>query len=232
MRHLLGILFTAVLGLSAMTPCFGDDGERLLTVDHYIRVRSTVPAIGGQIAQIYAREVVRAGVVLRNQALADRVVLFVHGAGTPSEVAFDVAYQDYSWMGYLARAGFDVFAMDTTGYGRSTRPAPMNDPCNLAREQQNLFIPSLLPEPCAPSYPRQMTTIASDWNDIGTVVDYVRALRHVERVSLIGWSLGTLLAAHPRANDTGVIVTTVRMTPVTEHDLATFRARLQAAGSA
>jgi hypothetical protein len=43
------------------------------------------------------------------------------GVGTPSKVAFDVRYQDYSWMEYLAREGFDVFAMDTTGYGRSTR---------------------------------------------------------------------------------------------------------------
>ena len=47
-------------------------------------------------------------------------------------------------MAYLARAGFDVFAMDTTGYGRSNRPAAMNDPCNLARDRQGAFIPSLI----------------------------------------------------------------------------------------
>ena len=93
-------------------------------------------------------------------------------------------------MGYLARAGFDVFAMDMTGYGRSTRPAPMNDPCNLTPAQQALFIPALLSAACQPSYPKQLTTIASDWADIGGVVDHVRALRHVERVSLIGWSQG------------------------------------------
>ena len=45
---------------------------------------------------------------------------------------------DYSWMAYLAKAGFDVFSMDMTGYGRSTRPAPMNDPCNLSAEQQTV----------------------------------------------------------------------------------------------
>ena len=56
------------------------------------------------------------------------MVLFVHGAGTPAEVAFDVPHQDYSWMAYLAQAGFDVFSMDMTGYGRSTRPPAMNDP--------------------------------------------------------------------------------------------------------
>jgi hypothetical protein len=67
---------------------------------------------------------------------ADNVVLFVHGAGTPAEVSFDVPYKDYSWMAYLAHAGFDVFSMDMTGYGRSTRPNVMNDACNLSAEQQ------------------------------------------------------------------------------------------------
>ena len=33
-------------------------------------------------------------------------------------------------MAHLARAGFDVFAMDMTGYGKSTRPLAMNDPCH------------------------------------------------------------------------------------------------------
>ena len=44
-------------------------------------------------------------------------------------------------MAYLANAGFDVFAMDTTGYGRSNRPAAMNDPCNLAKDRQGAFVP-------------------------------------------------------------------------------------------
>ena len=77
------------------------------------------------------------------------MILFVHGAGTPAEVAFDVPYQDYSWMEYLAGAGFDVFSMDMTGYGRSTRPPAMNDPCNLSREQQATFVPALIPAVCA-----------------------------------------------------------------------------------
>ena len=70
-------------------------------------------------------------------------------------------------MAYLAHAGFDAFSMDMTGYGRSTRPAPMNDPCNVSHEQQAGFIPALIPAPCSPSYPHPLTTIASDWNDLG-----------------------------------------------------------------
>jgi pimeloyl-ACP methyl ester carboxylesterase len=166
-----------------------DDSARLLRVDHYVRVHSTVPAINGQLAQIYVREVVQAGVALRGPA-SDRVALFVHGAGTPAEVSFDVPYQDYSWMAYLAHAGFDAFSMDMTGYGRSTRPAPINDPCNHSREQQTGFVPGLIAVPCPATYPHPLTTIASDWNDLGAVVDYLRALRRVDKVSLIAWSLG------------------------------------------
>ena len=176
--------------VASMTLLRGDDADRLLTIDHYVRVKSTVPAIAGQAAQIYVRERVLAGAALRGAIAPDRVVLFVHGAGTPAEVAFDLPYQDYSWMGYLARAGFDVFSVDMTGYGRSTRPAPMNDLCNVAKDRQAEWIPALLSAPCAPSYGQALTTIASDWDDLGAAVDYIRNLRRVERVSLVAWSLG------------------------------------------
>jgi len=184
MRRFMFAVAVLVPSLVAVTR--GDDSGRLLTIDHFVKVASTVPAIAGQPAQIYVRERAQAGSVLRGASGGDRVVLFIHGAGTPAEVSFDVPYQDYSWMAHLARAGFDVFSMDTTGYGRSTRPAPMNDPCNLAADRQAGFVAS----PCPPSYPHALTTIASDWHDIDAVVDYVRALRHVDKITLFGWSLG------------------------------------------
>ena len=109
-----------LVGLASV-PLIGDDSERILTIDHFVRVQSSVPAISGQPTQLYVRERVHAGTLARGSRLADRVVLFVHGAGTPAEVAFDVPYQDYSWMAYLAQAGFDAFSVDMTGYGRSTR---------------------------------------------------------------------------------------------------------------
>jgi pimeloyl-ACP methyl ester carboxylesterase len=176
---------SALLSFTASS-AIADDGQRLLTIDHYVLTKSAVPAIKGQAAQIYVRERARAATMARGGGGANSVVLFVHGAGTPAEVAFDVPYQDYSWMAYLARAGFDVFSMDTTGYGRSTRPAAMNDPCNLGTDQQ----PGLTASRCPASYPYQLTTLESDWNDVGAVVDYLRSLRHVDRVSLVGWSLG------------------------------------------
>ena len=165
-------------------------GNRPQSIDRYVLVTSTVPSIAGQAAHIYLRERVGAALASNGTVPADRVVLFVHGAGTPAEVAFDTPSGDHSWMAYLANAGFDVFSMDTTGYGRSTRPWPMDDPCNLSAEQQQQFVPALIAAPCKASYPGQLTNIDSDWHDIDAVVDYIRKLRKVEKVSLVAWSLG------------------------------------------
>jgi pimeloyl-ACP methyl ester carboxylesterase len=189
MRRWLSVAVVLVV-VSAVALLRGDDSDRVLTIDHYLRVKSTVPAIAGQTTQLYVRERVIAGSALRGAISPDRVVLFVHGAGTPAEVAFDLPYQDYSWMAYLARAGFDVFSVDMTGYGRSTRPAAMNDLCNVARDRQAEWIPTMLHAPCAPSYPQALTTIASDWDDVGAAVDYIRSLRRTDRVSIVAWSLG------------------------------------------
>ncbi len=51
----------------------------------------------------------------------------VHGGYWPGTMAFDFGHKDYSWMAALARAGLDVFAMDMTGYGFSSRPL-MDEP--------------------------------------------------------------------------------------------------------
>ena len=185
MRNLLALLLA--VGLSAAVSLRADDSDRVLTLDHYVTIRSTAPAMSGQPAQLYVRERVLAGAALRGAIASDRVVLFVHGAGTPAEVAFDVPYQDYSWMAFLARAGYDVFSVDMTGYGRSTRPAAMTDPCNLAGDRQAGFTPA----PCKPSYAQAITTIESDWNDVGAAVDYIRQLRRVDRVSMVAWSQGS-----------------------------------------
>jgi len=185
----LGCVLAAGLACGGSWSTLGAADE-LVTVDHYVRVKSTVPSLAGRVAQIYVRERANPAVLLRSASLAERVVLFVHGGGTPAEVAFDVPYGDYSWMAYLAADGFDVFSMDVTGYGRSTRPPPMDDPCNLSREQQKTLIGVLLAAPCAPSHGTTLTTMATDWDEIAAVVDYIRTLRHVERIAMVAWSRG------------------------------------------
>jgi pimeloyl-ACP methyl ester carboxylesterase len=213
LRYLLAIL-------SVIVSASADDGNRLLHLDHYVAVHSAVPAIAGQNAQIYVREVVEAATVLRGGPPQDRVALFIHGAGTPAEVAFDVPYQDYSWMAYLAHAGFDVFSMDMTGYGRSTRPAAMNDPCNLTRDQQAAYVPALIPTLCDPSYPHQMTTLASDWQDIDAAVNHVRALRHVDKVNLLAWSLGGPRSAGYAAQHADKVLKLVLLAPAYNRNAA------------
>jgi pimeloyl-ACP methyl ester carboxylesterase len=167
---------------ASLTP----DGA-LVTTEHMVPAASTAPSMQGQQVRLYVREVAPA---VRPGAGPAPVVVFVHGAGTPAEVSFDSRRADYSWLAYVARAGFDVFSVDMTGYGRSSRPAAMDDPCNLSREAQARFIPALIPAPCSPSHPRPITTMSSDWDDLDAVVDHVRRLRGVDRVSLVGWSQG------------------------------------------
>ncbi|MEO8137602.1 MAG: alpha/beta fold hydrolase, partial [Betaproteobacteria bacterium] len=180
-------IFMMCLVAGCATP--GNDRSRLVTTEHYVQVKSTAPGHNGKDAKLYVREVMPEGMSARGPS-GRPVVLFVHGAGTPAEVAFDVPHADYSWMAYLAKAGFDTFAMDLIGYGRSTRPAAMENPCNLAQDEQAHFVPVVISAPCAPTLSTVITTLDSDWHDIGAVVDHLRALRGVDHVSLIGWSLG------------------------------------------
>jgi pimeloyl-ACP methyl ester carboxylesterase len=195
-------------------PTGGENSQTILTVDHYVPNRSTVPAIAGQTVQLYVRERVKPATVQRGAPGDDRVVLFVHGAGTPAEVAFDVPYADYSWMAYLAAAGFDVFSMDMTGYGRSTRPNLMNDVCNLSADQQR----ALGRMPCDATHEAQLTTIASDWHDIDAVVEYLRVLRDVPRVSLIGWSQGGPRAGGYAARNPDKVSKLVLLAPAYRRD--------------
>ena len=176
LRTLTSTVAIALLGACAM----GQQAGSLKTTEHRVPVLSTAPSMQGQPAELYVREVAPGG------GTSLPVVLFVHGAGTPAEVSFDSRMEDYSWMRQVARAGFDVFSVSLTGYGRSTRPPQMADPCNIVKAQQVGYVPA----PCEPSYRTPIATATSEWNEIGDVVDYLRRLRGVERVSLVGWSQG------------------------------------------
>ncbi len=57
-----------------------------------------------------------------------KTVLFVHGSTYPSETAFDLPLDGFSWMDYIAQHGYDVYLMDVRGYGHSTRPPQMDSP--------------------------------------------------------------------------------------------------------
>lgn len=192
----IGTTVALLTGGCAVTP-----SAKLQTTEHRISVISIAPSIRGQKAELYVRE-------LRPLASGPLpVVVFVHGAGTPGEVSFDPSLPDHSWMKHVTIAGFDTFAMSLTGYGRSTRPAPMNQPCNIVKAQQQGYVA----QPCAPDYPYPITTSESDELDIDSVVEHVRQLRGVERVSLVGWSqggprIGGYIARHPDKVDRAVVL--------------------------
>lgn len=222
----IGLTLTLAGAVLSWAAVAADDGDRLLTLDHYIRGNSA--GAGSATSLLYLRERTKASTVARGGPPRARVVLFVHGAGTPAEVSFDVPFRDYSWMAYLANAGFDVFSVDMTGYGRSTRPAAMSDPCNLARDRQAGFAAA----PCMPSYPYAMTTIASDWNDVGAAVDYIRALRRVERVSLVAWSLGGPRSGGYTAQNPQKVNRLVLLAPGYRRDAPADAPKTQAEGAA
>ncbi len=203
----VGVAASGVLASSAHAQT-----SDILTIDRLVEHTSTVPAIKGEKVSLFVRERIAASMLEQpgGAAFERKVVLMVHGGFSPATLAFDVQYRDYSWMEQLAREGFDVFAMDMTGYGRSTRPAQMDDPCNVMPEQQKALAPRTLPAACAPKYPFELVNSDSESDDINAVVDFIRKLRGVDRISLVGWSgggirTGTFIGRHPQKVDRYVI---------------------------
>jgi pimeloyl-ACP methyl ester carboxylesterase len=222
---LIGI--AAALAMAAWTPralAGGDDessgrdrdDERILSIDHYVNHVSTIPATAGHHVQLFVRERVRGGVedLGRDTEANGSVVLFIHGGTYPSVADYDLDFKNYNFMAYLARAGFDVYSMDIQGYGWSTRPFPMGDPCNISAAQQPLISPYPIPAsaiPCAASYSFVLSNSQSDWDEVDRVVDFVRVRTGQDRLNLVGWSgggprFGGYAALHPEKVDRVVLL--------------------------
>ncbi|GAC1451468.1 MAG: hypothetical protein PVSMB6_00970 [Steroidobacteraceae bacterium] len=93
-----------------------------------------------------------------------RVLLLVHGSTWSGRPDFDLQIRDYSLMDFLARAGFDVWAIDIHGYGHSDKTD------------------------------KDWSDVHTAAADVGAAVDYITRLRGVEKIDLLGWSMGTLRA--------------------------------------
>ena len=92
-----------------------------------------------------------------------QAVLLVHGAGVGC-ACWDIDIKDYSLMGLLAREGFDVFAVDQRGYGKSTKPDGLT------------------------------VTSEASADDLKSVIDFIKNLRHLEKVDIVGHSFGGMVA--------------------------------------
>ena len=159
----------------------------VLSIDRFVPHVSTVEASCGQTVGLFLRErMLPAGT---HGALPRPVILMLHGGFAPSIVAYDLRYRDFSYMAQMARAGFDVFTFSHTGYAPSPQPR-MDDPVNVDASFQQHLVPHVLAAPQAPRYPFKLVSSRTEWDEIETIVDFIRELRGVERVHLVGWSTG------------------------------------------
>ncbi|MGE5505015.1 MAG: alpha/beta hydrolase [Actinomycetota bacterium] len=121
-------------------------------------------------AEIYVRN---KHVVELSTPDAQHTVIFVHGASYPGHTTFDMNLPGGSWMDWLAKRGFDVYAVDLRGYGRSTRPPEMNQP---------------------PEANKPVVDTAQAVKDLAYAVQYVLSRRNLTSLSLVGWSWGATVA--------------------------------------
>lgn len=105
---------------------------------------------------------------------AENIVLFVHGGTYPAETSFDLQLDSLSWMDYIASRGYDVYMVDIRGYGKSSRPAEMDQSADR-------------------NAPIVRTATAA--RDYGAAVDFVLRRRGVAKLNVIGWSWGTAITA-------------------------------------
>lgn len=132
----------------------------------------------GIVAENFLIDSDTAGIRLqvRNKRLAGGAgpaVLLMHGATYSSTSLFDVAVGGFSFMDYLARAGYDAYAVDARGYGGSTRPPEMAAP---------------------PARNPPIGRTGSGVRDLAAAADFVRARRGIERLNLVAMSWGGSVA--------------------------------------
>src|SRR5262249_12362039 len=122
--------------------------------------------------RLFVREKMQEG---NTQFTNENIVLFLHGATGPSTCDFDLGYKDYSWADWLVKRGYVIWMGDYRKYGYSTREKAMD-------------------EPAANNQP--VTRSHQALRDIEAMVNHIKRTRSVQKVTLIGWSWGAMLAGY------------------------------------
>jgi len=165
----LGLLF---IPFSTALP-----GDGIVTKDYFLNHQSIEPIYKAKkldpTVLIHVREVVLNGRE-RTAPAEGKVLLLTHGAATAGYIGFDGGCENCSMMRYFAQAGWDVFTLDYENFGMSSFSPVMDHPS---------WYPDETP-----------TTTEVAVSDITRVVDFIRNLRGVEKVSLLGWSFGAIKA--------------------------------------
>ena len=172
------------LGLAVAVAMAGAAGAAEFDSHGHFVASSVDPA-----SRIYVAEKLPAGRAPTSMA---RAVLLVHGATYPG-LSFDLPVAGYNWMEYLAARGMAAYALDVRGYGTSTRPPALAGPAADA----------------APVM-RADDAVA----DILDAVDFIRRRTGLAKVSLVGWSWGTVTAGAFTARHGPMVEALVLYAPV------------------
>ncbi|MBH5399840.1 alpha/beta fold hydrolase [Bradyrhizobium sp. CNPSo 4010] len=124
---------------------------------------------------------------------AERTILMMHGATYSSESLFDTPLGGVSFMDYLARQGYDVFALDVRGYGQSTRPPEMDAP----------------PEQSEP-----LVRTETGVRDLASAVAHILKLRKIARLNLVAMSWGGSVAGAYTAGNNDKVVKLALVAPL------------------
>lgn len=127
---------------------------------------------------------------------AGKAVLFVHGATYPG-TSFDLPVPGYNWMDYVVAHGWAAYYVDIRGYGGSSRPEALDEPASAN-----------------PPYARATDAV----RDIAVAVDFIRKRTKVDRVSLVGWSWGTVTTGMFTASNNALVDKLVLYAPVYSYD--------------
>ncbi|MGX1274455.1 alpha/beta hydrolase [Streptomyces phaeoluteigriseus] len=169
-------------------------------VDHKVKHKSTIPANYDEEIELFVREYKAAA-----SGGTPKPVLMLHGRSVPALPGFDFvrpaqggsSHPDtsYSWAQALAAKGCNVYIMDLQGSGLSHRPE-MVDPCNANPAQRGLLATNPGTATCpatAANYPHQLGNSQSEWDELRTVVGFIRNRCANEKVAFIGWSAASFV---------------------------------------
>lgn len=165
-RRRLAVSAWLVLGLALQAPMAASAEEQRISKTDF-QIDASDPGI-----KLFMREKMLEG---NTTFTSSNIILFLHGATSPSTCDFDLPYKDYSWADWLAKRGYVVYMGDYRNYGFSSREAAMEAP---------------------PAQNQPLTRSYLALRDIEAMVNYIKTSRGVGKVSIIGWSWGAMMAGY------------------------------------
>lgn len=136
------------------------------------------------------------------------VVLYIHGMSFPSALSVGWRIDGRSWADTLSDAGFETWSLDFYGYGESDRYAQMGEP---------------------PEMNRALGGVEETSRQIEHAVQFICEQQHLERLSIIAHSGGTIAAGRFAARFPGLVERLVFFAPIARRNSTnTHAARLPA----